>query len=57
MTNDLNTVAITPEMVEEHGLTPEEYERAKRICGGREPSLPELGIFSVMWRSYRREVK
>jgi phosphoribosylformylglycinamidine synthase len=43
---------ITPEMVEEHGLTPEEYERARRICGGRDPSWPELGIFSVMWSEH-----
>ena len=45
-------VEITAEVVEEHGLSPEEYERAKRICGGRVPTWPELGIFSVMWSEH-----
>jgi len=43
--------AITPEVVEEHGITPEEYERIKSALG-REPSLTELGIFSVMWSEH-----
>src|SRR2546429_3403374 len=43
--------AITPELVQKHGLTPEEYERAKSILG-REPSYTELGIFSVMWSEH-----
>ena len=40
--------SITPEIVAEHGLSPDEY---KLLVGalGREPSLTELGIFSVMW--------
>ena len=42
---------ITPEVVEEHGLTPEEYERIKKILG-REPNFTELGIFSVMWSEH-----
>ncbi len=42
---------ITPEIVEQHGLSPEEYERV--LCGlGREPNLVELGIFSVMWSEH-----
>ena len=45
-------IVITCEMVREHGLSEEEYERAKEICGGREPSWPELGIFSVMWSEH-----
>ena len=49
MTHD---ITITAELVAEHGLSPEEYERAKRICGGRVPSWPELGIFSVMWSEH-----
>jgi len=44
--------AITPEIIAEHGLSPDEYEIAKRICGGREPTMPELGIFSVMWSEH-----
>lgn len=44
-------VAITPELVDKHGLTSEEYERIKTILG-REPNLTELGIFSVMWSEH-----
>src|ERR1043166_8666685 len=42
---------ITPELVQKHGLTPEEYERIKSILG-REPRYTELGIFSVMWSEH-----
>ncbi|WP_022727178.1 phosphoribosylformylglycinamidine synthase subunit PurL [Fodinicurvata sediminis] len=42
---------ITPEIIAEHGLAPEEYERVKEIMG-REPNLVELGIFSVMWSEH-----
>ena len=54
--------AITPEVVAKHGLTPEEFERIKKILG-REPNFTELGIFSVMWSEHcsyknsRRELK
>ncbi|WP_073977501.1 phosphoribosylformylglycinamidine synthase subunit PurL, partial [Erythrobacter donghaensis] len=43
--------AITPEIVEQHGLSPEEYERVLTALG-REPNLVELGIFSVMWSEH-----
>jgi phosphoribosylformylglycinamidine synthase len=43
--------AITPELVTEHGLSPEEYGRVKEILG-REPTFTELGIFSVMWSEH-----
>jgi phosphoribosylformylglycinamidine synthase subunit PurL len=43
--------AITPELVQKHNLTPDEYARAKEILG-REPSYTELGIFSVMWSEH-----
>jgi phosphoribosylformylglycinamidine synthase II len=46
------TLAITPELIREHGLTPEEYEKVKQLLGGREPTLTELGIFSVMWSEH-----
>ena len=36
---------ITPEVIEEHGITPEEYERILEVLG-REPNFTELGIFS-----------
>ncbi|RZV53472.1 MAG: phosphoribosylformylglycinamidine synthase II, partial [Sphingomonadaceae bacterium] len=42
---------ITPEVVAEHGLSPEEYERILAAMG-REPNLVELGIFSVMWSEH-----
>ncbi|GMM94253.1 phosphoribosylformylglycinamidine synthase subunit PurL [Qipengyuania sp. MTN3-11] len=43
--------SITPEIVEQHGLSPEEYERVQHALG-REPNLVELGIFSVMWSEH-----
>jgi phosphoribosylformylglycinamidine synthase subunit PurL len=42
---------ITPEVIQDHGITPQEYERIKGALG-REPSLTELGIFSVMWSEH-----
>ena len=39
---------ITPDLVAEHGLSPDEYRLLAAVLG-REPSLTELGIFSVMW--------
>jgi phosphoribosylformylglycinamidine synthase subunit PurL len=53
---------VTPELVAKHGLTPEEFERIKKILR-REPNFTELGIFSVMWSEHcsyknsRRELK
>ena len=43
--------AITPDLVAEHNLSPEEYERILEILG-REPNLVELGIFSAMWSEH-----
>jgi phosphoribosylformylglycinamidine synthase len=43
--------SITPEVVAEHGLSPEEYERVLRALG-RDPNITELGIFSVMWSEH-----
>lgn len=42
---------LTPELVQKHNLTPEEYTHLKEILG-REPSYTELGIFSVMWSEH-----
>jgi phosphoribosylformylglycinamidine synthase len=44
--------AITPELIREHGLTPEEYAKIQQLLGGRTPTLTELGIFSVMWSEH-----
>src|SRR5438034_4289396 len=46
-----NEPTITPELVAEHGLTPEEYARILELIG-REPTLTELGIFSAMWNEH-----
>ncbi|QOT71358.1 phosphoribosylformylglycinamidine synthase subunit PurL [Sphingobium fuliginis] len=42
---------ITPQVVADHGLSPEEYDRVLNALG-REPNLTELGIFSVMWSEH-----
>ncbi len=47
----MNETAITPEIVSQHNLTPEEYEKIKQILG-RAPNLTELGVFSVMWSEH-----
>ena len=46
-----NEPAITPELVAEHGLKPEEYERFRTLIG-RTPSFTELGIVSAMWNEH-----
>ena len=46
-----NDVKITPELVAEHGLKPDEYQRILDLIG-REPTLTELGIFSAMWNEH-----
>ncbi|HKY31430.1 MAG TPA: phosphoribosylformylglycinamidine synthase subunit PurL [Candidatus Polarisedimenticolia bacterium] len=43
--------AITPEVIRQHGLTGEEYARARQVLG-REPNHTELGIFSAMWSEH-----
>src|SRR4026208_561476 len=43
--------AITPELVQKHNLTPDEYGKIKEILG-RQPSFTELGILSVMWSEH-----
>jgi phosphoribosylformylglycinamidine synthase II len=51
-TSAISVNAITPEMIREHGLTAEEFEKIKQLLGGREPTRTELGIFSVMWSEH-----
>ncbi|EEW57259.1 phosphoribosylformylglycinamidine synthase subunit PurL [Tritonibacter mobilis] len=43
--------AITPEVIENHGLKPDEYDLILEIIG-REPTFTELGIFSAMWNEH-----
>jgi phosphoribosylformylglycinamidine synthase subunit PurL len=42
---------ITPELIREHNLTPEEYARIEAMLG-RAPSFAELGIFSALWSEH-----
>ncbi|MCA9523574.1 MAG: phosphoribosylformylglycinamidine synthase subunit PurL [Myxococcales bacterium] len=42
---------ITPALIEDHGLTPDEYQQILAAIG-EEPTLSELGIFSVMWSEH-----
>jgi phosphoribosylformylglycinamidine synthase subunit PurL len=46
------THAISPEALRQHGLTSDEYEKIKQLLCDREPTLTELGIFSVMWSEH-----
>lgn len=51
--------AITPEVVKELGLLPEEYEQIVKYLG-RKPNFTELSIYSVMWSehaSYKNSIK
>ncbi|MBY6114634.1 phosphoribosylformylglycinamidine synthase subunit PurL [Mameliella alba] len=43
--------AITEELIEAHGIKPDEYAEILRILN-REPSFTELGIFSAMWNEH-----
>ena len=43
--------SITPQLLAQHGITAEEYERILAALG-RTPSLTELGIYSVMWSEH-----
>ena len=42
---------ITPALLKQHSITPDEYARIEAALG-RVPSLTELGIFSVMWSEH-----
>ena len=43
--------SITPDLIDAHGLKPDEYQRILDIIG-REPTFTELGIFSAMWNEH-----
>lgn len=45
------TTAITPEIIRQHNLSPDEYQMILKHLG-RKPNLVELGIFSVMWSEH-----
>ncbi len=44
-------IKITPDLVKQHGLKPDEYERFVKLLG-REPTITELGICSAMWNEH-----
>jgi phosphoribosylformylglycinamidine synthase subunit PurL len=46
-----NEPAITPELIAQHGLKPDEYARIVKLIG-RTPTFTELGIFSAMWNEH-----
>ena len=42
---------ITPQLLRDHGITADEYERIHKALG-RVPTLTELGVYSVMWSEH-----
>ena len=48
---NMNEPGITEELIEIHGLKPEEYELIKSIID-RTPTFTEPGIFSAMWNEH-----
>ncbi len=46
-----NDITITPEMIADHGLSDDEWQRILELTG-REPSFTELGIWSAMWNEH-----
>ena len=47
MSGAITEIEITPKIIKEHGLKPDEYDRILKILG-RKPNLTELGLYSVM---------
>src|SRR5579883_975808 len=48
---ELAPAAISPQVLKNHGITADEYQKILKLLG-REPSMTELGIFSVMWSEH-----
>ena len=56
---DIKYPEITEEIIQEHGISNDEFSYIKEILG-RDPNYVELGIFSVMWSehcSYKSSIK
>jgi phosphoribosylformylglycinamidine synthase len=51
MSNQALNIKIDDNIISDHGLNGEEYQKILEIMG-REPNLVELGIFSVMWSEH-----
>ena len=45
------TIAVSPQIAQDHGLTPDEYNQILHILR-RTPTFEELGVFSVMWSEH-----
>ncbi|HEV7719334.1 MAG TPA: phosphoribosylformylglycinamidine synthase subunit PurL, partial [Arsenicitalea sp.] len=46
-----NDITITPKLVADHGLKPDEFDKIVALIG-RQPTYTELGIFSAMWNEH-----
>lgn len=44
-------IEVTPQLIKDHNLTDEEYQKILEILG-RAPTITELGIFSAMWSEH-----
>src|SRR5437879_5132901 len=51
MSSAQKAVEVTPQLLREHGLTEQEYQKILKTLG-RTPTLAELGIFSLMWSEH-----
>jgi len=51
MSSSIMEVEITPQVVKEHGLKPDEFDRICKILD-RKPNITELGLYSVMWSEH-----
>ncbi|WP_208435876.1 phosphoribosylformylglycinamidine synthase subunit PurL [Bartonella phoceensis] len=49
--NPCNNIAITPELITQHGFKNDEYQHILTLIG-RKPTFTELGIFSAMWNEH-----
>lgn len=55
----MKKIEVTPEVVKQLGILPEEFAKIKEILG-REPNYTELSIYSVMWSehaSYKNSIR
>ncbi len=50
-TNKMKDIKVTPQLVKDHNLTEDEYQKILDILG-RTPTITELGIFSAMWSEH-----
>jgi len=51
MSTTLVEPTVDKKLIEDHGITGEEYKSIQKILG-RDPNFTELGIFSVMWSEH-----